>query len=201
MTVLSMAELSADQRYAWLARLVIPRPIALVATLGPHGIVNIAPFSFFNAVAHTPPTIGFSIGPREAGPKDTLLNLREYPYCVVHLATEALLPIVEVGQREFPRHVSEAAEAGVCLVASDRITVPRLADAAIALECRLSRIVDIGAGPEMTHHCLAEVLHMVIDDRVVGEGTIDLKLLQPIGRLDRGGYCRVEDRFVLPRSV
>jgi flavin reductase (DIM6/NTAB) family NADH-FMN oxidoreductase RutF len=76
-----------------------------------------------------------------------------------------------------------------------------MADAAIALECRLSRIVDIGAGPEMTHHCLAEVLHMVIDDRVVSEGKIDLKLLQPIGRLDRGGYCRVDNRFILPRSV
>jgi flavin reductase (DIM6/NTAB) family NADH-FMN oxidoreductase RutF len=198
MRSVAAADLARQEAYRLLTGVIVPRPIALVATQMTNGKTNIAPFSFFNGVASKPPSLSISVGPGERGEKDTVVNLRRNPHFVVNVVTESLLPMVKVGEQPLPRDVSEAETAGVALAKSSLIEVPRLAEAEIAMECRLIDMMSFGPENERTHLCIGEILAFVVADRFFDKDarlSVDAMALAAIGRIDRGGFVRYGERF------
>src|SRR4029077_140950 len=130
-----LAAMKQHDRYKLLISLVIPRPIALVTTLGPTGIVNAAPFSFFNIFSEAPPlaVLGLQARPN-GGLKDTSAHIRDRGEFVINLVDEALGAQVNQCARAFPPEVSEIEPAKLNLLPSQKIKIPRIAEAPAALE-------------------------------------------------------------------
>jgi flavin reductase (DIM6/NTAB) family NADH-FMN oxidoreductase RutF len=181
---------------------ILPRPIGWISTVGASGQANLAPFSFFNAVASRPPTVLFCPTIREvdSGPKDTLRNARTTGEFVVNIVTEALAEAMNVTSTEFPPDVDEFQAAGVTAAPSVAVAPPRVAESPIHFECRVQQIVDVGAEPGGGAIVIGRVVHLHVDPSVlVGVDKIELGALRPIGRLSGAGYCRVTDVFQMPR--
>jgi flavin reductase (DIM6/NTAB) family NADH-FMN oxidoreductase RutF len=192
------AVLSPQEQYKLMVGTVTPRPIALVTTLGRKG-PNAAPFSFFNCVGAPPPMIMFSAGDKESGAKDTVRNILELPEFVVHIVSDEIKDKMNVCAVDYPPGVNEITEAGFTETPSRRVRPPRIAEAPIALECRLMRIVELGSKPY--HVVFGEVVYFHYRDDIVNERFhVDVGRVNPIGRLaGKGGYTRVTDRFEMPR--
>ena len=128
--------LPQPQRYKLLVVLVVPRPIALVTSIGPGGIVNAAPFSFFNVFSEEPPLVVLGLQSRPDGAiKDTPANIRETGAFVVNLVDEALAEQMNICAVDFPRDESEIDAAGLDLLPGN-LCVPHIASAPVGLECR-----------------------------------------------------------------
>ncbi len=198
MTELDAAKISWQDQYKLMVGTVTPRPIALVTTLGPDG-PNAAPFSFFNAVGSDPAMLMFSVGDRGGKDKDTVRNIRETPEFVVHIVSDAIKDQMNVCAVDYPYGVDELARAGFTAVPSRKVRVPRIAEAPVAMECRLMQIVELGRKPY--HVVFGEVVYFHYQDGIVNERFhVDAGAINPIGRLaGKGGYCRITDRFEMPR--
>ena len=182
--------------YLLLANLVVPRPIAWVSTVGPTGVVNLAPFSFFNAVGSNPPYVVISIGQRENGvPKDTTTNILAGGGFVVNLVTESLLMAMNISAADFPPDEGELSALGLVAEPSVRIAAPRIAAAEASLECKLFRSIELGANTLF----IGEVVMFHVADSLVRPG-MRIDDFAPIGRLGSPSmYCRTNDRFEVPR--
>jgi flavin reductase (DIM6/NTAB) family NADH-FMN oxidoreductase RutF len=181
---------------------ILPRPIGWISTVDAAGQTNLAPFSFFNAVASRPPTVVFCPTIREfdAGPKDTLRNVRTTGEFVVNIVTEALAEAMNISSTEFPADVDEFRAAGLTAAASVAVTPPRVAESPIHFECRVQQIVEVGDEPGGGSLVLGRIVHLHVDSSVlVQDDKIDLSALRPIGRLSGAGYCRVTEIFQMPR--
>ena len=187
---------SKADNYKILTNLVVPRPIAWVSTCAANGVVNLAPFSFFNAVSADPLYVALSIGHRDNGaPKDTLSNIQASGEFVVHLVTEELLTAMNISAADFPPDQSEVSAAGLETTPSVRIKVPRLVRAQASMECRLFQTIALGSNMLIVGEVL---MFHVADDLVAPRLHIDH--FAPIGRLGSPSvYCRTTDRFELPR--
>ncbi len=180
------ADLAPRDRYRLLIGAVVPRPIAWVSTVDAGGLVNLAPFSFFNGVTATPPTISISIAYREPA-KDTLVNLRRGREAVVHLASPEQYREVHQSGAEYAATVSEAAELGLALVPAQRVAVPRLAVAEVALECRLVQEIAVGDPP--CSLCLLEVVYAHVGSAVAGaDGLPEPRRHRALARLGGRSY-------------
>ena len=127
---------------------VVPRPIAWITTLSEEGVVNLAPFSFYNAITTKPPLIIVSIGKRKDGSlKDTARNIRETGEFVINVVSKEFLEKMHESGKDFPPEVSEAEELGIELEPSVLVKPPRVKGVPAALECRLKEIVEIGDTP------------------------------------------------------
>ncbi|MDR3439979.1 flavin reductase family protein [Telmatospirillum sp.] len=182
--------------YKVLSNLVVPRPIAWVTSLGETGVVNLAPFSFFNAVGSDPLYIVISIGCRDDGsPKDTADNIQTRGEFVVNLVTEDLLDAMNISAADFPPDQSELAAANLQAAPSVRVKVPRLALAQASLECRLNSVHALGANTLF----IGEVVMFYVADHLLGP-RLHINNFAPIGRLGSPStYCRTADRFEVPR--
>lgn len=195
-------ERSLSERYKLLIGCIVPRPIGFIATSSASGLNNLAPFSFFNGVSANPPTVAFSIGDRGEEHKDTSRNLEENPELVIHIVSEPVAEQMNVTCGDYGAHVDEFAESGLTAVPSRVVEVPRVAEALVALECRVSHHLLIGDKPPRSHHFLAEILHWHIDDAVINERFhVDASTLRAIGRMGGTEYCRTQDRFAITRPV
>lgn len=189
----------AARAYAILASLVTPRPIALVTTLGPGGVINVAPFSFFNVLGAEPPIVAFAPGDREDGtPKDTALNVRAGHEFVVNLVDEAIAEAMNRCAASLPYGTSELNEAGLSTVPSSVIAPPRIAEAPASLECTEWGTLQIGANRVIIGLVKRVQLRDEFFDeqkeRVLGEK------LTLIGRMSAPHwYCRTRDRFEMER--
>ena len=198
MTEIDASKVSWQDQYKLMVGTVTPRPIALVTTLGPDG-PNAAPFSFFNAVGSDPAMLMFSVGDRSGKAKDTVRNIRETPEFVVHIVNDAIKDKMNVCAVDYPYGVNELEKAGFTAVPSRKVRVPRIAEAPVALECRLMQIVELGRKPY--HVVFGEVVYFHYHDGIVNDRfNVDVGAVNPIGRLaGKGGYCCVTDRFEMPR--
>ena len=144
---LNFADLEPRQRYKLLCGLVVPRPIALVSTLSPEGVVNAAPFSFFNVFSENPALIVLGLQHNADGsPKDTTRNIHITGEFVVNLVDEAIADDMNLTSIDFPPGESEPTVFGLKLAASTLVKPPRLAAAPAAFECR--RTVGMAFGPQ-----------------------------------------------------
>jgi len=191
--------LRSRERYALLISAIVPRPIAFVTSLSPAGVVNLAPFSFFQGVAVSPLTVMIAVS-RKAGnaPKDTWSNIAATRDFVIHGVTEDLLDSVLIAAAEWPAEVSEVDKAGLTLTPSDLVRTPRLATAKVAFECRLHALHEVhGVGL-----ILGEVVRAHVDDELLipGKVEIDNDRYRPIARLGGDLYLRGGEILRRPRK-
>ncbi|MFN3450447.1 MAG: flavin reductase family protein [Roseococcus sp.] len=193
--------LSAADRYKLLVSTVVPRPIAWVVTQDKAGVVNAAPYSFFNAFADSPAVVGIGCGPRPDGPspKDTLANIEATGQFTVCLVPHRLIHEMVATAVEFGPEVDELAEAGLTRLPSAKIAPPRIGESPVAMECETFQLVRAG------HHTivLGKVLAMHVADEAVMDPArryIDTPKLDLVGRMHgRGWYVRTTDRIEVPR--
>jgi len=180
---------------------VIPRPIALVSTISADGVSNLAPFSFFNAVGSNPPALIFSPSTRGDGTqKDTIINLRAVPECVVNVVPRAICDAMNNASSMFPPGVNEFEAAGFTPLASRLVRPFRAAESPIHMECRLIQIVPVGDGPLSANICVAQVLCFhVAAEVLLPDGTPDAGKIDLVGRLGGEDYSTIRDRFVLAK--
>ncbi len=183
--------------YFLLTGIVVPRPIALVSSLSAEGIVNAAPFSFFNAVTANPPTIMISVDRRAGNQKDTTRNILSLKEFVVNVVTEEIAEKMNIASGNYPPDVSEIDLAGLTTIPSETISVPRIAESPIQLECRLSWWKEIGNGPNDL--IFGEITAIHLDDRIMKEGRIDHAALKAVGRLSGSYYCTTTGIFRMQR--
>lgn len=187
--------------YQALVGIVTPRPIAWVTTLSASGVVNLAPFSFFNVFGANPPVVVFSPTLRRDGTKkDTLRNLEYLGEFVVHAATAPLAEVVNLTSRELPPDESEVALAGLHTQPSVKIRPPRLRESPTALECVVRQIIPCGSGPIAGNLVIGEVVLIHVADEVLdGAGGIDPRKLRTVARLGGLYWCHTSDLFELKR--
>ena len=198
---LSFSNLSPRERNKLLTGLIIPRPIALVTTVSSAGVVNAAPFSFFNVFAHDPPTIVLGIERRRNGAiKDTERNLNESKDLVVNMVDEGLLHAMNDCAIDFPAHLSEPVTLGLSLTKGVEISVPHLTNSPCSIECRQTMNVPLGP---VSCLIVCEVLGMHLRPGVIDQKTLraDEKNYETIGRLMGLLYAKPGKTFTLPRET
>jgi flavin reductase (DIM6/NTAB) family NADH-FMN oxidoreductase RutF len=191
-------DLSSRDAYRLLISVVVPRPIAWVSTIGADGIFNLAPFSFFNAVAGNPPTVMVSVGRRAGQTKDTLRNIQETGEFVVNIVDHALAEAMVQTSGEWPYEVNEFELAELETAPSLEIKPPRVAQAPAAMEARVSQIVPVeGADSTMI---LGRVLRFHLREGLLRpNGLVDASLLQPVARLGGSEYATLDGVFSMLR--
>ncbi|AUS08479.1 hypothetical protein C1X05_06305 [Laceyella sacchari] len=195
-------KLSKTDNYKLLIGSVLPRPIAFVTSLGPNGTVNAAPFSFFNVVATEPPLLAFSCTRKPGGVmKDTARNILNHGEYVVHIVDESIVTMVNETAVEFPAEVGEAEQVGFTFVDSEVVSVPRLAECKIQMECRLHQHLALGGTEKEPNSDLliGEVMQFHVADELVDRGRIDTMGLRPVGRMAGATYVKLGELFDIPR--
>ncbi len=188
------------QRYKLLTGVVVPRPIALVTTVGPGGVVNAAPFSFFNVVSAEPSLVILGLDRRSDGSsKDTPHNAIAHGTFVVNLVDEALAPQMNICATDFPAQMSEIDAAGLSLLPGVAVPVPRIAQAPVALECRHYVSLEVGLNHRLA---IGEVLYLHARPGLIDkEFRVDINAYKPVARLFGSLYARLGEKFVLHRQT
>lgn len=188
---------NALDAYHLLVGLVTPRPIAWVTTVSPAGVVNLAPFSFFNAFGANPPVVVFSpTNKRDGSKKDTLRNVEVSGEFVVNVSVAVLAEKVNLTSRELPPDESEVELAGLHTTPSLKVRPPRVSESPAALECRMLQIVPVGGGPISGNLVIGEVVMMhVADDVLDTTGRPDPRKLRTVARLGGDFWCHTSDLF------
>jgi flavin reductase (DIM6/NTAB) family NADH-FMN oxidoreductase RutF len=195
-----LRNLSPHDRYKLLCGVVIPRPIALVTTLDANGVVNAAPFSFFNVFSEDPPLVVLGLQHRlDRTPKDTTRNVHRDGEFVVNMVDETLATAMNDCAVDFPSGESEVSALGLEISASVDVRVPRLAAAPFSLECKRSVSLAFGPGRELL---VGEVLRIHAREGLVDTDNmhVDLAAYRPIGRLFGNLYTYQRESFAMDRE-
>ncbi|MDP9901380.1 flavin reductase family protein [Variovorax ginsengisoli] len=193
---IDFATLTEYQRYKLMASLIVPRPIALVTTLGPDGTVNAAPFSMFNMVGEEPPLVMISLNRRaDTSLKDTAINIGRTGEFVVHLADEAIAHQMDRCGEQHPPDVSEVDVVGFTTLPSQVVAPPRIAQAPVAFECTLFEKLETASRQIF----FGQVRWMHTRDGLIDTDTwrVRLESYFPVGRFGGSLYLRTRDRFML----
>jgi flavin reductase (DIM6/NTAB) family NADH-FMN oxidoreductase RutF len=179
--------------------LVAPRPIGWVSTIGAEGHVNLAPYSFFNAVADRPPMIMFS----SDGPKDSMTFAGQSAEFVWNLPTYDLREEMNLTSATLPRGENEFEHAGIEMAPSRLVKPPRVAASPCALECRVTdelELRDTDGSAVDRHLVIGQVVGVHLDESFIRDGIVDTAALRPIARCGyRGDYAVVTELFNMPR--
>jgi flavin reductase (DIM6/NTAB) family NADH-FMN oxidoreductase RutF len=189
------SDLAAEQAYRLLTGIVVPRPIAWVTTLSGDGVVNLAPFSAFTFVSPKPPMLAISVGRKAGVYKDTAHNILNNEEFVVHIADSTLMTAVHESSTEHPPDVSEVEELNLETLPGERVKVPRLAAAPIAMECRFRQCLEFGE--TRSRLLVGEVLVFHIRDGLLNNDKIETEALDPIARIGGPRYARLGEIFTL----
>jgi flavin reductase (DIM6/NTAB) family NADH-FMN oxidoreductase RutF len=191
-------KMGPPERYKLLLATVLPRPIAWITTQDASGAVNAAPFSFFNVFGNDPATVGVGIGSKAPGePKDTRANIRTNEQFVVNLVPFSLAKEMRVTSIAFPKGVEEPKEAELTLARSECVSVPRIAQAPVSMECTFMQEIALGSFGLV----LGKILMVHVRDEAVIEAErqyVDAIQLDLIGRMEGAWYTRTSERFEMP---
>jgi flavin reductase (DIM6/NTAB) family NADH-FMN oxidoreductase RutF len=194
------SDLEPRAAYRLLISAVVPRPIGWTSTIGVDGSLNLAPFSFFNAVSNVPLTVMISVGQRQGRPKDTLRNAHEAGEFVINIVNEDLAAAMNETSGEWAYEVNEFDRAGVTPAASIDVKPPRVAEAPLALECKVTQIVPV---IDTTYTLiLGRVLRFHIRSNILRpNGLVDATLLKPVARLSGDEYATLGRVFEMKRPL
>jgi flavin reductase (DIM6/NTAB) family NADH-FMN oxidoreductase RutF len=179
--------------------LVVPRPIGWVSTIGAGGHVNLAPYSFFNAIGEGPPMLAFS----SSGRKDSATFAGQVEEFVWNLATWDLREAMNQTSATLPRGESEFAHAGLEMAPSRLVAPPRVAASPCAMECKVVHAVelpDVDGNPANQFLVVGQVVGVHLDERYVVDGVVDTAAIRPIARCGYlGDYTVVDELFEMLR--
>ena len=196
--------IGTDAMYKLMIGCVVPRPIAWVSSVDASGVPNLAPFSYFMAITHDPPTIAFSASPRGVaggghGKKDALRNVEATREFVVNMVDDALAEQMNVTSGDYAPGIDEFEQANLVAAPSLKVKAPRVAAAPINMECRLVQIIPVGNLP--SNLVIGEIVHLHMRDDVYdpATGRLDMHRLKPVGRLAGQLYTHVHEIFEMKR--
>ena len=189
------AYLDPETAYRLITGVVVPRPIAWVTSLSATGVLNLAPFSAFMFVSPKPPMLAISVGRKGAIYKDTAQNILNNEEYVVHIADSSLMKAVHESSTEHPPDVSEVEELRLSTLPGERIKVPRLAAAPVAMECRFRQCLEFGE--TRSRLIVGEVLVFHIRDGLLQNGKIETEALDPIARIAGPRYAKLGEIVTL----
>ncbi len=180
--------------------LITPRPIGWISSRAADGSNNLAPYSFFNGVAYTPPQVMFaSTGSKDdqSGTKDSLANIEETGVFCVNIVAFEMRDAMNASSELLPKEVDEFDHAGLTPVECDTINCARIDGAPAALECKLTQIVTLpGAANRVA---FGEVTGIHLRDDCLRDGIFDVTTFQPLARMGYRDYTVVRDVFSLAR--
>ena len=201
--VIDFEKLSPRDSYPWMINAINPRPIAWVATISAAGRTNLAPFSFFQGVCASPPTLLFcGANDRTGKKKDSVVNVEQVPEFVVNVVPYALREVMNLTSAPLAHGDSEFEKFNIAAAPSLKVRPPRVAASPVAFECRLERIVTIGGGPLGGNIVIGTILCVHVDEAVLGaDGQLDPHKLDTIGRMGGDYYTRTTELFTIKRPT
>jgi flavin reductase (DIM6/NTAB) family NADH-FMN oxidoreductase RutF len=192
--------MSERENYKFLIGSIIPRPIAFVTTVSKNGVLNGAPFSYFNIVSSNPPMISLSIQRSAGRQKDTARNIIESKEFVVHIVDEHNVEKINQTAASLPPDQSEVNLANLTPVDSVKISVPGVKEAKIRMECSLEHSLELGGSN--TPGCdfiIGKVVQFHIENDIYEKGRIDSKGLAAVSRLAGNHYAKIGEIFEIER--
>ncbi len=199
MTVINAGELSKKENYRMLTSIVTPRPIAFISSLSGDGILNAAPFSYFNIVSADPPLISVSVGRKDGKQKDTAVNILETKEFVVHVTDEDNVKEVNETSAFLPPEQSEVDKAGLTPLVSSTVAVPSIKESTVRLECRLEHHQVFDGEDSSTDLIIGRILSYSIEDNLIKDGRVQTEKMKPVSRLGGKKYARLGKVFELDR--
>ncbi|MED4531107.1 flavin reductase family protein [Metabacillus fastidiosus] len=188
------------ENYKFLIGSIIPRPIAFVTTLSKGGVLNGAPFSYFNIVSSNPPMISLSIQRTGGRQKDTARNIIESKEFVIHVVDEQNVEKINKTAANLSSDQSEIELADLTPVESSKISVPGIKEAKIRMECTLERSLELGsmdsAGCDLI---IGKVVQFHIENDLYKDGKIDPDSLATVSRLAGTNYAKIGEVFSIER--
>ena len=180
--------------------LVAPRPIGWISSIGADGAVNLAPYSYFNAVSTHPPIVCFS----SEGQKDSVALAEETKEFVCNLSTWDLRDAMNQTSAPYPRGVDEMRAAGLTPAPSRLVKPPRVAEAPVAMECKWLQTLtlrDLDGHPLDRHVVFGQVVGIHIADQFIRNGRVDTAAMKPIARCGYNEYALVDTVFAMTRPT
>ncbi|MFP4687940.1 MAG: flavin reductase family protein [bacterium] len=178
-----------------ISGLLIPRPVVLVNTLSPEGVLNCAPFSFLQAVCWNPPLISLSITRRYSGRKDTLKNILLGNEFVVNIARPEHIEKVEQAAEDFPPEISEVEKLGIETVESSKVSVDGLKDFPVRLECKLRDQISLAAGGATV--LFGEIIAVHVEDNILNKDKLPRpEKINPLIRTGHNLYARLGETIL-----
>ncbi|MGD8189748.1 flavin reductase family protein [Brevibacillus ginsengisoli] len=198
---IEIGKIERQDKYKLLIGCVVPRPIAWITSLNESGVVNVAPFSYFNVACIDPMMISVSVArkPNQVM-KDTAHNIAATGEFVVNMVDASNVEAVNQSSADYPAGVSEMEEIGLTPVSSHMVKPPRLKESRVHFECRLHQIVTLG-DPAASDLIIGEVVHVHVDDALYSQGKIDIVQFAPISRLAGHTYGTIGETFDIPRPI
>ena len=196
MTEVDFEQISSYQRYKLMASLIVPRPIALVTTLGANVVANAAPFSMFNMVGEDPPILMISINRLSDGRlKDTAANILHNGEFVVHMSDEPMAQKMHSCGESLPSDVSELTKVGLTPVPSHCVAPPRILESPVAFECVLHEKLET----ESRYVFIGRIKWLAARDGLIDTNAwrVNLRDYSPVARFGASFYTRTTDRFSL----
>ncbi|HEC2148539.1 TPA: flavin reductase family protein [Staphylococcus delphini] len=197
------SELSKQQMYKFLIGSVVPRPIALITSQSEEGLLNIAPFSFFNIVASEPALLSVAVNRKEGEMKDTARNILTTKEAVVHVVTEDNVVNANQTAALLPPDESELDHTTFTTTDSEMVSVPSLNESSIRFEVKLYQHVEIknDRNENTSDLLLLEIQKMVIDEAIyhLENGHIDVENIKSVSRLAGNDYARLGETFTIER--
>jgi len=185
--------------------LVAPRPIGWISSADQEGNVNLAPFSFFNAVAYSPPQVMFAASGYHAdgGLKDSVRNIQETREFVVNIVTWSLREAMNATSASASKDTDEFDLAGLEKESSELVAPPRVKASPAHLECRYTQTVELARASEDAANLVifGEVVGIHINDDILVDGLVDMEKADVVGRLGYMDYVRVNDIFTMERPT
>lgn len=184
--------------YKLLSGIVVPRPIGWIGTRRDNGTYNLAPFSFFNVVSVSPPTVLFSGGRHPDRPKDSVAFAEKTGEFTVNIVSESVADAMNITSGSFTADDDEFAIAGLTAALGTKVSAPLVAESPANLECKVVEILSLGTEGQ-TRVVIGEVLAIHVRDDVLDGTRIDNDTLQAVGRMAGDTYINTRDRFELDR--
>jgi len=172
---------------------VAPRPIAFASTVDKEGVVNLSPFSFFNAFGVNPTTLIFSPSRRgrDNTTKHTYENIKEVPEVVINIVSYDMVEQMSLASTEYPRGTNEFIKAGFTALASEKIRPFRVAESPVQYECKVRQVIETGDGGGAANLIICEVLLVHVNEDILDDkGSIDPEKIKLVGRMGGDYYVR-----------
>lgn len=190
----------------YLLSAVAPRPICFASTIDRQGNVNLSPFSFFNVFSSNPPVMVFSPARRgrDNTTKHTYENILEVKETVINIVNYPIVEQMSLSSTEYEKGVNEFVKAGFTEIPSEKIKPPRVAEAPVAFECEVDKIIELGAEGGAGNLIIARVVLMHIKENYFDElGNLDTIKLDLVARMGGNWYCRANKNalFEIPKPI
>ncbi|UJH68413.1 flavin reductase family protein [Allomuricauda sp. SCSIO 65647] len=199
-------DLSQPDLHSILLSAVAPRPICFASTIDKKGNVNLSPFSFFNVFSSNPPLMIFSPARsgRDNSTKHSYQNVKEVPEVVINIVNHPMVEQMSLASTAYEKGTNEFIKAGFAQVPSEKVGPPRVGEAPVSFECKVTKIIELAELPGAGNLIFAEVVLIHINEKYLDEqGGLDTTKLDLVGRMGGSWYTRSsgDSLFEIPKPI